>query len=88
MLGSHANRLESLINLSVSVIILLFSVKSKLSSPYNTVHRVKGAMCPISFNDASTRKPHILAKVCHIMYDQTFALNLLKNKQKLLLIII
>ena len=49
MLGSHANLLESLINLSVSVIILLFSVKSKLSSPYNRVLRVKGAMCPIAF---------------------------------------
>ena len=49
MLGSHANLLESLINLSVSVIILLFSVKSKLSSPYNRVIRVKGAMCPIAF---------------------------------------
>ena len=49
MLGSHANLLESLINLSVSVIILLFSVKSKLSSPYNSFLRVKGAMCPIAF---------------------------------------
>ena len=49
MLGSHANLLESLINLSVSVIILLFSVKSKLSSPYNRVLRVKGAICPIAF---------------------------------------
>ena len=48
MLGSHANLLESLINLSVSVIILLFSVKSKLSSPYRVL-RVKGAMCPIAF---------------------------------------
>ena len=40
---------ESLINLSVSVIIFLFSVKSKLSSPYNRVLRVKGAMCIIAF---------------------------------------
>ena len=44
MLGSQANLLESLINLSVSVIILLFSAKSKLSSLYNKVLRVKGAM--------------------------------------------
>ena len=52
MLGSHVNLLESLINLSVSVIIPLFSEnrkKSKLSSPYNKVLRVKGAMCPIAF---------------------------------------
>ena len=40
ILGSHTNILESLINLSVSVIILLFSVKSKLSSSYNRVLRV------------------------------------------------
>ena len=31
-------------NVSVSVIILLFSVKFKLSSPYNMVDREKGAM--------------------------------------------
>ena len=43
-LGSHANFLESLMNLSVAVIILLFTVKSRLSSPYNRVLRVKGAM--------------------------------------------
>ena len=49
MLGSQANLLESLINLSVSVIILLFSVKSKLLSPYKRVLRVKGAMYPIAF---------------------------------------
>ena len=43
------NLLESLINLSVSVTILLFTVKSKPSFPYNRVQRVKGAMCPIAF---------------------------------------
>ena len=37
--------LESLINLSVSVTILLFTAKSKFSFPYNRVLRVKGAMC-------------------------------------------
>ena len=36
-------------DLSVSVTILLFTVKSKLSFPYNRVLRVKGAMCPIAF---------------------------------------
>ena len=45
----HANLLESLINLSVSDIILLFSIKCKLSSPYNRVLRVKGARCLIAF---------------------------------------
>ena len=34
-------------NLSVSVIMLLFSVKSKLSSPYNMVDRERGAMCTL-----------------------------------------
>ena len=43
------NLLESLINLSVSVTILLFTVKSKFSLPYNRVLRVKGAMFPIAF---------------------------------------
>ena len=40
-------------NLSVSVIILLFSVKSKLPSPYNRVLRVKGAMCLIAFRSVT-----------------------------------
>ena len=44
-----SNLLESLINLSVSVRILLFTVKSKFSLPYNRVLRVKGAMFPIAF---------------------------------------
>ena len=44
-----SNNLESLINLSVSVTILLFTVKSKFSLPYNRVLRVKGAMFPIAF---------------------------------------
>ena len=44
-----SNLLESLINLSVSVTILLFTVKSKFSLPYNRVLRVKGAMFPIAF---------------------------------------
>ena len=52
-LQNHAitdqNLLESLINLSVSVTILLFKVKSKFSLPYNRVLRVKGAMFPIAF---------------------------------------
>ena len=41
--------LESLMNLNVLVIILLFTVESKLSSPYNRVLRVSGAMRPIAF---------------------------------------
>ena len=44
-----SNILESLINPSVSVTILLFMVKSKFSLPYNRVLRVKGAMFPIAF---------------------------------------
>ena len=44
-----SNLLESLINLSVSVPILIFTVKSKFSLPYNRVLRVKGAMFPIAF---------------------------------------
>ena len=44
-----SNLLESLINLSVSVTILLFTVKSKFSLPYKRVLRVKGAMFPIAF---------------------------------------
>ena len=44
-----SNLLESLMNLSVSVTILLFAVKSKFSLPYNRVLRVKGAMFPIAF---------------------------------------
>ena len=39
-----SNILESLINLSVSITILLCPVKSKLSFPYNRVLRVKGTM--------------------------------------------
>ena len=44
--SSHANLLESLMKLSVSVIILLFTVKSRLSSPHNRALRVKVAMFP------------------------------------------
>ena len=53
ILGSHANLLESLMNLCVSVIILLVSVKSKLSSPYNRVLRVKGTIfaADVAYND-------------------------------------
>ena len=40
-------------HLSVSVIILLRLVKFKLSSPYNRVFRVKGAMCPIAFRSVT-----------------------------------
>ena len=40
---------QYLINVSVSVTIVLFTVKSKFSFPYNRVLRVKGAMCPIAF---------------------------------------
>ena len=39
-----SNLLGSLINLSVSVTILLFTVKSKFSLPYNRVLRVKGVL--------------------------------------------
>ena len=45
-----SNLLESLINLRVSVTILLFTVKSKFSLPYNRVLRVKGAMFAIAFS--------------------------------------
>ena len=38
-----------MINLTVLVTFLMFTVTSKLSSPYNRVLRVKGAMCPIAF---------------------------------------
>ena len=41
-----SNLIESLINLSVSVTILLFTVKSKFSLPCNRVLRIKGAMFP------------------------------------------
>ena len=54
-LGSscQANLLESLMNLSVSVIILLLTVKSRLSSPYKRVLRAKGAMCPKAFGSVT-----------------------------------
>ena len=42
-------------NLSVSVIILLFTVKSKLSSPHNRVLRGKGAMCTCSSKQEVSR---------------------------------
>ena len=80
MLGSHSNLLESLINLSVSVIILLFSVKAKLSSPYNRVLRVKGAMCPI----APYISLHVLflsLSVSNIDYD--LELQFLKSEEEL-----
>ena len=44
-----SNLLESLIKLSVSVTILLFTVKSKFSLSYNRVLRVKGAIFPTAF---------------------------------------
>ena len=46
---SHAYLVESLMNLSVAVIILSFTVKSRLPSPYSRVLRIKGAMCPKAF---------------------------------------
>ena len=49
IMQSQINLLEYLINLSVSVTILLFTVKSKFALPYNRVLRVKGAMFTIAF---------------------------------------
>ena len=45
----HSNHFVSSINLKVSFIIFLFSVKSNSSTPYNSVRNVKGATEDITF---------------------------------------
>ena len=45
----HSNRFVSCINFKVSFTIFLFSVKSNSSTPYNNVHKVKGATEDITF---------------------------------------
>ena len=49
-LDNHASNLASLMNQNVLVTILLFTVKSKLSSPLSSALIVKGAMCPTAFS--------------------------------------
>ena len=45
----HSNCFVSCMNFKVSFITFLFSVKSNSSTPYNNVHKVKGATEDITF---------------------------------------
>ena len=45
--ANHGSNLLKPINLSVSITIHLFAIKSKLSLPDNRVLRIKGALCAL-----------------------------------------